>query len=75
MSTHLSNYINGSWLPGSGAQFSVVNPANGQTIWQANEAGVDEVSQACRAARASFRPGQKLAWTNVLPFAASSAIY
>jgi len=54
MSTQLSNYINGIWLPGSGAQFSVVNPANGQMIWQANEAGVDEVSQACRAARASF---------------------
>lgn len=50
----LSNYINGQWVTGTGAPFSVVNPADGQTIWQGNEAAETEVQQACSAARASF---------------------
>lgn len=49
-----SNYVNGNWIGGSGEQFSVVNPADGQLIWQGNAAAEAEVEQACRAARASF---------------------
>lgn len=50
----LSNYINGVWMTGSGAPFSVINPANGQNIWTGNEAAQDEVDLACRAARTAF---------------------
>ncbi|MET3108737.1 succinylglutamic semialdehyde dehydrogenase [Oxalobacteraceae bacterium GrIS 2.11] len=50
----LSNYINGVWVAGTGEKFSVINPADGATVWQGNAAGESEVSQACDAARASF---------------------
>ena len=50
----LSNFINGLWVTGTGAQFSVVNPADDQMIWQGHEAAEAEVQQACSAARASF---------------------
>ena len=50
----LSNFINGEWAAGEGETFSVVNPADGQTIWQGNEASELEVNKACTAARASF---------------------
>lgn len=50
----LSNYINGNWVIGTGEKFNVVNPADGQIIWQGNEAAEAEVQQACNAARASF---------------------
>jgi len=50
----LSNYINGAWIAGTGEQFSVINPADGQTVWQGNAAAEAEVQQACSAARASF---------------------
>ncbi len=50
----LSNYINGIWMTGSGAPFSVINPANGQNIWTGNEAAQNEVDLACRAARTAF---------------------
>jgi len=56
----LSNYINGSWVAGSGEQFNVVNPADGQVVWNGNEAADAEVQQACNAARASFPAWAKL---------------
>ncbi|PRC94810.1 succinylglutamate-semialdehyde dehydrogenase [Solimicrobium silvestre] len=52
--TNSSNYINGAWLAGSGESFSVINPADGQTVWQGNAADENDVQQACSAARASF---------------------
>lgn len=48
------HYINGIWMAGTGNQFSVINPADGQIIWQGNEATATEVQQACQAARTSF---------------------
>ena len=50
----LSNYINGVWMPGSGAPFSVTNPADGKVIWSGNEAAQNEVDLACKAARSAF---------------------
>lgn len=52
--SNASNYVNGNWVIGSGEQFSVVNPADGQCIWQGNAAAEQEVQQACHAARVSF---------------------
>jgi succinylglutamic semialdehyde dehydrogenase len=52
--SNASNYINGDWISGTGEPFSVINPADGQLIWQGNAAAVNEVQQACTAARASF---------------------
>lgn len=49
-----SHFINGNWVAGSGPLFAAVNPADGQTSWQGHEAGSDEVSAACTAARAAF---------------------
>jgi len=49
-----SNFINGNWVAGTGESFNVINPADGQTIWQGNAAAKVEVDQACSAARASF---------------------
>ena len=57
----LSNYINGAWQAGTGEQFSVINPADGQTVWQGNAAAEAEVKQACNAARNSFV--LEIAWT------------
>jgi len=52
--SNASNYVDGNWIIGSGEQFSVVNPADGQCIWQGNAAAETEVQQACHAARVSF---------------------
>lgn len=52
--TIASNYINGDWISGTGEQFSVVNPANGEVSWTGNAAAKHEVQQACHAARTSF---------------------
>lgn len=49
-----SNYIDGNWIVGTGEQFNVINPSDGQTIWQGFAASNIEVQQACQAARASF---------------------
>ncbi len=50
----LSNFIHGAWSAGSGAALAVVNPADGETIWQGHDAGPDQVNAACAAARAAF---------------------
>ena len=54
MRTPKSNYINGVWSAGSAETFSVINPADGRTIWQGRQAGQSDVANACSAARASF---------------------
>jgi succinylglutamic semialdehyde dehydrogenase len=49
-----SNYIDGKWVVGTGEPFSVVNPADGVTIWQGRSAAEVEVQGACKAARSHF---------------------
>lgn len=49
-----SHYVDGHWITGSGELFSVVNPVDGQCIWQGNAASEIEIQQACHAARISF---------------------
>ena len=43
-------FINNQWIAGNGKAFSSINPANGQTIWQAHAADAEQVAQAVSAA-------------------------
>ncbi|MES2149246.1 MAG: succinylglutamate-semialdehyde dehydrogenase [Pseudomonadota bacterium] len=49
-----SNYINGAWLAGSGAQLVTVDPSTGRQSWTSRESTADDVQQAAEAARAAF---------------------
>lgn len=49
-----SNFINGAWLPGSGAELVTVDPSNGRQTWASLAATEADVEQACLAARAAF---------------------
>ena len=51
---NISNYINGSWLAGSGAELVTVDPSTGAQTWSSNESTPDDVQQAAAAARAAF---------------------
>ena len=51
---NVSNFINGAWLAGSGAELVTINPADGQQTWSSREATPADVELACAAARASF---------------------
>jgi succinylglutamic semialdehyde dehydrogenase len=51
---NLSNYINGEWLPGSGALLATTDPSNGRQTWTSNESTADDVQRAASAAREHF---------------------
>jgi succinylglutamic semialdehyde dehydrogenase len=51
---NLSNFIRGSWLPGSGPELATVDPASGRRTWTSQESTPDDVDQAVQAARAAF---------------------
>ncbi|BCL75396.1 N-succinylglutamate 5-semialdehyde dehydrogenase [Jeongeupia sp. HS-3] len=46
--------INGAWRPGSGDEFSSVNPVSGDTVWHGRAANATEVDAAVAAARSAF---------------------
>jgi succinylglutamic semialdehyde dehydrogenase len=50
----MTHFINNEWISSKGEQFSSVNPANGETIWQANAATETEVNLAVQVARDAF---------------------
>ena len=50
----LSNFINGYWKAGSGAELVTINPANGKQTWASREATAADVAEAAKAARAAF---------------------
>ncbi|MYM86853.1 succinylglutamate-semialdehyde dehydrogenase [Rugamonas sp. FT82W] len=54
MSKALSNFINGEWLAGSGAELVTIDPSNGKQTWASNESTAQDVGQACAAARGAF---------------------
>lgn len=58
--SEVSHYINGQWIAGQGDSFAASNPINGETIWQGQQATVDEVKQAVDSARAAFPAWSKL---------------
>ena len=51
---NISNFINGEWLAGSGAELITINPATGKQTWSSHESTAVDVAQATTAARAAF---------------------
>jgi succinylglutamic semialdehyde dehydrogenase len=54
LSDHLSNYVNGEWLAGSGAELVTVDPSTGARTWTSRESSPDDVARAVQAARDAF---------------------
>ncbi|WP_374362236.1 succinylglutamate-semialdehyde dehydrogenase [Pseudoduganella danionis] len=50
----LSNFINGVWSAGSGAELVTIDPSDGKQTWASRESTAQDVEQACAAARAAF---------------------
>jgi succinylglutamic semialdehyde dehydrogenase len=50
----LSNFINGDWFAGSGAELVTVDPSTGRQSWSSKESTPDDVQRAAQAARAAF---------------------
>ncbi|MFM9889571.1 MAG: succinylglutamate-semialdehyde dehydrogenase [Rickettsiales bacterium] len=48
------HYINGLWVDGGSHEFTSLNPATGQVLWQGKAAGEAEIGKAVAAARAAF---------------------
>ncbi|MES2129732.1 MAG: succinylglutamate-semialdehyde dehydrogenase [Pseudomonadota bacterium] len=53
MSKH-SNYINGEWLAGSGAELVTIDPSTGRQTWASKESTSEDVQRAAEAARNKF---------------------
>jgi succinylglutamic semialdehyde dehydrogenase len=51
---NLSNYLDGQWLPGSGAPLATIDPSTGRQSWTSNESTADDVRRAVQAARDRF---------------------
>lgn len=51
---NLSNYINGAWRAGSGAELATIDPSTGRRTWTSNASTADDIVQAGGAARAAF---------------------
>jgi succinylglutamic semialdehyde dehydrogenase len=54
MSDVFSNFINGQWQAGHGAELVTVDPSNGRQTWSSRESTADDVAAAASAARAAF---------------------
>ncbi|MBV6321728.1 succinylglutamate-semialdehyde dehydrogenase [Duganella violaceipulchra] len=54
LSKVLSNFINGEWLAGSGAELVTIDPSNGKQTWASNESTAQDVGHAAAAARDAF---------------------
>jgi succinylglutamic semialdehyde dehydrogenase len=51
---NLSNYINGAWIEGSGAELVTIDPSNGRQTWTSKESTADDVARAAQAAHGAF---------------------
>ncbi|THC41153.1 succinylglutamate-semialdehyde dehydrogenase [Massilia sp. Mn16-1_5] len=51
---NLSNFINGAWLAGSGAELVTIDPSNGRQTWTSKESTGEDVARAAEAARDAF---------------------
>ena len=52
--SNLSNYINGEWSAGSGAELATIDPASGRQTWNSKESTPEDVARAVTAARGAF---------------------
>ena len=48
-STAPSNFINGAWLPGSGAELVTIDPSDGRQTWASLAATASDVQQVAKA--------------------------
>ena len=51
---NLSNYINGEWLAGSGAELVTIDPSSGAPTWTSNASTGEDLARAVQAARDAF---------------------
>jgi succinylglutamic semialdehyde dehydrogenase len=51
---NLSNFIDGEWMAGSGAELVTIDPSSGRQTWSSNESTPGDVQRAAEAARAGF---------------------
>ncbi|MFC5513028.1 succinylglutamate-semialdehyde dehydrogenase [Massilia jejuensis] len=51
---NLSNYINGEWIAGSGAELVTIDPSSGRQTWSSNASTADDVQRAAQAAHDAF---------------------
>ena len=51
---NLSNYINGEWVAGSGAELVTIDPSSGRQTWSSNASTSDDVARAAQAAHDAF---------------------
>jgi succinylglutamic semialdehyde dehydrogenase len=54
MSKVLSNFINGEWQAGSGAELVTIDPSTGRQTWASSASTADDVQRACAAAHGAF---------------------
>lgn len=47
-------YIDGLWIQGHAQPFESIQPVTGETVWDGNSAGLEDVDAAVREARAAF---------------------
>jgi betaine-aldehyde dehydrogenase len=52
-----SQFVDGSWIPGSGGTAEVINPFDASVLEMVDQAGADDVDRAVLAARAAFDTG------------------
>src|SRR4051812_44575783 len=52
--SNLSNFINGEWLAGSGAELVTIDPSTARQTWASQESTSDDVARAATAARNKF---------------------
>src|SRR5690606_25879206 len=49
--------IGGNWVPAARGTYPIINPATEEIAGRAPECSVEQVAEACRAARAAFEEG------------------
>jgi succinylglutamic semialdehyde dehydrogenase len=52
--SNLSNFINGEWIAGSGAELVTIDPSTGKQTWASQESTSQDVQNAAQAARDTF---------------------
>lgn len=55
MQNKRTHFIGGTWLDGSGTEFSKADPMTGEVVWRGFEARAGEIGQAVQAAQNAFR--------------------
>ena len=65
--SNLSNYINGEWEAGSGADLATIDPASGRQTWTSKESTPDDVARAVQDAHDAATVFDLLMGSDVAP--------